>query len=383
MSNSSIVAGLLPSLTLEDWEVVVRNVSGGDLPSKLYHANVVATQHTLSVLFDVTRQPATLAFFIFKAVSDVLLGHLKYSSLYRSKSVFRMCRQVVSRHPALSVAAALEQNEEDQEREDAFRQMFAEIVGAILVKAAAILPPQDQRNVSSYLTSLRVLFPTEVYPVQSVPHLSRDYARNLITLFTSGWEFYSYKLPPGITRRISSAALSHGVFVINRNVVIPLVVYSGLRSNGSADDVVGMSAIGVLIADAIWSDILLNRVWSAATTEMVGHYGSCQKNLGTFLPSRFFLFKFPIITISTAQEVARTPQWHEEFPVTELWKSSKCRLFYYMFVRHHYCRVTQGTKKQIAEEVQYITSLSKDFLSAFQCPPPKTPLPTCSMAATP
>ncbi|KAH7963349.1 hypothetical protein HPB52_020678 [Rhipicephalus sanguineus] len=382
MSNSSVVAHLVPSLTLDDWGAVVRNVSGVDLPAKLYHTDLAVTQQILAATLDVDGQPTTSAFFIFKAVSDLLLDHMKYGNRHSSTSAFRYCRRVVSRHSALSAVAVLEENQRGREHDDTFRRIFAEIVDAISAEAATILPSHDQRNVSTYLKSLKILLPTEVYPERNVPPMSSDYVRNLITLFTSGWAYYSYKRPPGITRLVSQAAVTNGIVVINRTVVIPLVTYSVLSFNSSTDHVVTMSAIGVLIADAIWSDMLLKRVWSAETTKMVTNYTSCLKNLRVFFPDRFFLFKLTIMSINTALRVTRGSQWLEEFSVSSRWATSRCRLFYYLFVHHHYCPVNKISRKQLAEEVQYIASISNDFLSAFQCPRPTTgDVPTCSMSS--
>ncbi|KAL1460415.1 hypothetical protein MTO96_043301 [Rhipicephalus appendiculatus] len=381
MSDSSIVAHLVPSLTLGDWEAVVRNVSGGDLPAKLYHTSLAATQQALAALLDVAGQPATTVFFIFKAVSDLLLNHMRYSNLYSLTSVFRHCSRAVSRHPALSAVAALERNERGPEYDDTLRGMFPKIVDAISAEAVTILPSQAQRSVSAYLKSLKILLPTEVYPEGDVPPLSSDYVRNLITLFTTGWAYYSYKHPPGITQRVSQAAATSSIVVINGTVVIPLVVYSGLSFNSNTDNAVTMSTLGVLIADALWVDVLLKRVWSEETTKMVTNYRVCQNNLEVFFPNRFFFLKLPVMSINTALRVTRGPQWLQEFSVSGAWKTSRCRLFYYLFVHHHYCSIDKNAKAQLAEEVQYIASISNDFLLAFHCPRPTTAVPTCSMSS--
>lgn len=381
ISSVTLVSHLVPSLTLDHWRAAVRDVSGGDLPAKLYHTNTEATQRTLSVLLDVTRQPATLAFFIFKAVSDLLLNHIRHSSVYRLKSVFRFCRHVISRHPAVSVVAALERNAKGREHDDTFHVMFGEIIKAISVKAAAILLPKDQRNVSAYLNTLKILLPTEIFPARNVPRLSRDFVRNRIALFTSGWGYHSYKQLPGITRSVSRAARLRDIVVIDHTAVIPIGVYSALSFNGSVDNVASMSAVGVQLADAIWTDVLLNHVWSAETTRMVASYDTCQTNLGTFLADRFLLFRLTTMSIDTAVEVVRGPQWAVKFPANALWTTSRCRLFYYLLVHHHYCPGRKRATKDLAKEVQYIASVSPDFLVAFHCRRPKTPTPTCSMIA--
>ncbi|KAL3219402.1 hypothetical protein MRX96_030420 [Rhipicephalus microplus] len=311
----------------------MRNVSGGDLPPKFYHTSLAATQQTLAALLDVAGQPATSAFFIFKAVSDLLLNHMKYGNLYSLKTMFRHCRRVVTRHPALSVVAALEQSERGPEYDDTLRGMFAKIVDAIYTEAATILLSPDKQNVSEYLKSLKVLLPTDVYPERNIPTLSSNYVRNLITLFKTGWAYYSYKHPPGITQRISQAALTSRIVVINGMVVIPLLFYRrGLSFNSSTDNAVAMSTLGVPMADAVWNNVLLKHKWSEETMKMVKNYRACQKNLGVFFLNRFFFFEMPIMSINTALQVTRGPQWLEEFPVSGTWKTSRCRLFYYLLV---------------------------------------------------
>ncbi|KAH7933509.1 hypothetical protein HPB49_013262 [Dermacentor silvarum] len=381
ISSSELLAELVPSLTIDDWKTVVENVSGGSLPPKLYHASLQALRKTFSVIMDRRRHPATLAFFIMNAAQNLLLELIMGRARRSTTGVFDFCHGVISYYPTVSIVAALKRMMKNGEHDAVFRRMFSEIIAAVSRKAAAVFPSADQRKLSAYLKPLKILLPSDIFPVhRPLPNFTSDYIRNRIIIFTSGWALTSYKPPPGISPTFTEAARLRKIIVDNNSVVIPIFAYSVLTFNNRTENLVAMSAVGVQLVDAIWSYVLKNPAWSEETKTIVSNFKACQKNLTSLVSDRYGLFEVTLTSIDTALDVARVPHWLDMFLADSLFRMSRCRLFVYLFVHHHYCPEAWAFKEKLAQEVQYIASVSEDFRLAFKCPLPKTQVPKCSFA---
>ncbi|KAH7966867.1 hypothetical protein HPB49_020129 [Dermacentor silvarum] len=269
----------------------------------------------------------------------------------------------------------------DEDHDAVFHRMFSEIIEAISRKATAALPSADQRKLSAYLKPLKILLPSDIFPVhRPLPNFTSDYIRNRIILFTSGWAYNSYKPPPGISPMISEAAQLRDIIVRNNSVVIPVFAYGALSFNNRTENLVTMSAVGVRLVDAIWSYVLENPAWSEEAKTMISNFKACQRNLTSLVPNRYGLFQVTLTSIGTALDVARVPNWLDMFYAGSLWKTSRCRLFVYLLVYHHYCPGDEKLKEKLAKEVQHIASALEDFRLAFNCALPKSHVPTCSLA---
>ncbi|KAH7966866.1 hypothetical protein HPB49_020128 [Dermacentor silvarum] len=380
LSSSELLAELVPSLTIDDWKTIVENVSGGNLPSKLYHPNLKALRKTFSVILDRRRHPAMLAFFIMNSVQNTLFELIQGTS--RSDiGVFAFCRRVIRRYPTVSIVGALQRMMKDEDHDAVFHRMFSEIIEAISRKAAVLFPSADQRKLSAYLKPLKILLPSDIFPVhRPLPNFTSDYFRNRIILFTNGWAYASYEPPPGISPTITKAAQLRQIIVHNNYVVIPIFAYNALSFNNRTENLVTMSSVGVLLVDAIWSYVLDNPAWSEEAKTMISDFKACRRNLNSLVSDRDELFQVTLTSIGTALDVARVPQWLDMFYGDFLWKTSRCRLFVYLLVYHHYCPGAEKLKEKPAKEVQYIASVLEDFRLAFKCALPKTHVPTCSFA---
>ncbi|XP_070388440.1 uncharacterized protein [Dermacentor albipictus] len=381
LSDSELLAELVPSLTIDDWKTIVENITGGNLPSKLYHPNLKALRKTFSVILDRRRHPTRLAFFIMNAVQDFLLDLIVGRTSRSGNGVFGFCRRVIRHYPTVSIVGALQRMMKDEDHDAVFYRMFNEIIEAISRKATAVLPSADQRKLSAYLKPLKLLLPNNIFPVhRPLPNFTSDYFLNRIILFTSGWAYYSYKPPPGISLTITQAAQLREITVQNDFVVIPIGAYSVLSFGNRTENVVIMSTVGVRLVDAIWIYVLNNPAWSEEAKTMISNFKACERNLTNIVSDRFGLFKVTLMSIATAIELARVPHWLDMFHVSSLWWTSRFRLFVYLLVYHHYCPGAEKLKKQLAKEVQYIASVSEDFRLAFKCALPKMHIPKCSFA---
>ncbi|KAK8786791.1 hypothetical protein V5799_023431 [Amblyomma americanum] len=379
ISNFSLVAQLVKSLTIHDWRRIVLNVSDGIVPENLCHSNVQLLSNTFSVLLNDTRQPDTIVFFIFKAVSDFLLEQLKRSLWTSTNKYFAFCLVVLNEYSLMGIGSAIEENMKSPEHDATLHNMFTEIVAAILRRAKSSFPIEDQPRLSSYLKSLRILLPTDIYPLNKrIPPLGRDYVQNLLNLFMSGWSGSTYQRPPGVTSRMSKTVRLGIITAFNDSVVIPIDAYSALHFGNGTERLVVLSVIGVQFADVVWKQIFYSgSKWSKATRQLLGAYKSCQRGLGVLMTRLRKHFSLPLLSIETAMELARDGHWLQSFQATLLWETSRCKLFYLLFVYHHYCPRKSAEKPALAHEVQYIASTSKDFHAAFKCPQPEVPIRTC------
>ncbi|KAK8759159.1 hypothetical protein V5799_003206 [Amblyomma americanum] len=384
MSNSSLLAELDPPLTIDDWTAVVWNVSGGDLPALLYHANLGALQKAFSIILDIKRQPATLAFVVFKAVVRFLLEHLRQSLWSRvSTRYFTFCSNVLAEYPILGAVSVFEQNQKPRSHDEHIRHMFSEIKNVISRKIATVFLSEDRTKILGHLKNLKIMLPNQLFSLRLViPNVTSDYVRNRIILFASGWGLHSFKPPPGVTARMSRAARISLITVIEDTVIIPIGAYSVLTFNESTEHVVSVPAIGVEIADAIWSAIVFRRAWSAETALLLANYNACKKNLTGLAVDRFTLLNQPLLSVDTALELVKGSNWLTRFEIVPPWKTSRCRLFYILLTHHYYCPANKMLREQLDKEVQYFASLSEDFRAAFGCARPKYPLPTCSLHRT-
>ncbi|KAK8773054.1 hypothetical protein V5799_012416 [Amblyomma americanum] len=381
ISNFSLVAQLVKPLTVDDWRRIILNVSDAKVPDKLCHPNIQLLSKTFSILLNDTRQPDTIVFFIFKAVSDFLLEQLKRSLWTYTHKYFAFCLVVLNEYSLMGIGSAIEENINGPEHDATLHNIFAEIVTAIWRRAKSIFPTEDRPRLSSYLNSLRILLPTDIYPLNKrTPPLGRDYVRNLLNLFAFGWSASTYQPPPGVTSKMSKAVVIDKISAFNDSVVISMNAYSALHFGNGSERLVVLSAIGVQLADVVWKQIFYSGPkWSKATRQLLEGYKSCQKGLGVLMTRRHKHFSLPLLSIETAMELARDGHWLRSFRAVPLWETSRCQLFYLLFVYHHYCPGNDAGKPALAKEVQYIASISEDFRAAFKCRPPKMPLRTCSL----
>ncbi|KAH7966375.1 hypothetical protein HPB49_015589 [Dermacentor silvarum] len=274
LSSNSILAEIAPPLTIDDWNSIAWNVTGDGLPAEIYHATPGALRKIFSVVLNITRKSTILVFLIFKAIDIFLTDHIQKSMRDSSnRGVFLFCEETLANYGMVAVFGWLERMNKNQDDDAAFRHMFRNMVQIILKKTSAIMPPKDQQNISSYLASLKMLLPSEVFPLQrSIPNLTGDYVKDRIALFSSGWGSMSYKPPPGVSKEMSQAATSKLILVVNRTVVVPILYYGALNISKIKEPTLIMSAIGVKLADVIWNHIFLYHNWSDEATRIIANY---------------------------------------------------------------------------------------------------------------
>ncbi|KAL1424080.1 hypothetical protein MTO96_020510 [Rhipicephalus appendiculatus] len=211
-------------------------------------------------------------------------------------------------YPILAATSALEWMMKNRDYDAVLQRTFSEIVQVLSRKVLTMFPHEDGRNASAYLKTLRLLLPSDIFPVDKpIPNLTNDYVKNHISLFTSGWSIYTYKPKLGILPGVTEAARLNKIRFFNKTVVIPLLDYGALNFNTSAARVLTMSSIGLKLADAIWDHLFSDHNWSAALTAMIANYKNCKRTVQDLMKSRK-VFQWPLLSLDAALEAAKGSQ---------------------------------------------------------------------------